>query len=133
VPGGPRGGEALGYWAKTDIFGQFEREALTFFVQSLRLGMKLFEDWDGVEPYAASAGRLFAEFFPDEEHRKRYVALVVAAEGNALRAEEVTLEELGIMKTVCDFYYLRALLKRLPKEPPLEKAGDSSDAGPRAS
>jgi len=97
----------LGFLSKNDIHLQFEANAFEQFYKSLKAGMQTYKDWDGTSPFSDAFNAMMLELSADKEGRKKYIKLGKKFEKEPIDPSGITLEEAGMMKTLCDAYFFR--------------------------
>lgn len=105
--------EALGHYlrglaliAKTDVHLQVDRNVVEAFYLALRGGMRAYDDWDGVQPFADRFEAFGARFFTEKDDRATYVGAVELLEAGRLADIQVTFEKAVMMKGLADAYFL---------------------------
>jgi len=105
----------LGFLSKNDIHLQFEANAFDQFYKSLNSGMRIYGDWDGIMPFSKSFDTFLSTISRNKEERNKYLRLSKQFEKTPPDTSGITLEEVGIMKLICDAYFMRTF-QRLAKE-----------------
>jgi len=97
----------LALLGKNDIHLQLEANAYEQFYRSLKSGMKLYQDWDGVGPFGPAFDAVIQTVLPDFEDTTKYLELCRQFELGRPKPTKITLTEVGVMKLLCDAYFLR--------------------------
>lgn len=105
----------LAFLSKNDIHMQFERSAFEQFYKALKSGMRVYGDWDGVSPFIKAFDAIMCEVMPEPEECRRYVHLGERLEAARSISAEISLSEVGMMKVLCDAYFLQ-LFKQLVRD-----------------
>ena len=116
---------ALAYWGKNDIHVQFEAQVFLLFFKSLKAGMRQYGDWDGTRSFGDAFHPFMKEWFPKvtSDDRTRYITFGERLEAREPLPGPLTLEEVGVMKAVCDAYFIR-VFSRLADERRKQEASD---------
>lgn len=101
---------ALSLLAKTDVFVQFEANALVEFYESIRGGLAAYGEWDGApETFESAAEKAFQEMnfeSPFVDEVKRMLQLAGEAYTKKAFTVPISLDDAIKMKTFCDAYFL---------------------------
>lgn len=106
---------ALGFLSKNDIHLQFEANAFEQFYKSLKSGMRIYGDWDGIIPFSKTFDIFLSTISRSKEERNKYLKLGKQFEKTPPDTSGITLSEVGIMKLICDAYFIRTF-QHLAKE-----------------
>lgn len=87
-----------------DIHWQCEGQAFGNFYESLKAAMSLYGEWDGTTPFAERFFKHISDRFPNAEDSDRQKSLAEAYDKGAFEGVTVNLQDVAIVKTICDHY-----------------------------
>lgn len=100
----------LALLAKNDIHLQFEASIFQNFYRSLKEGMQFYGDFTSQSNIVRDLKNILDPFIPSFDDYDRYIYLGESVLHGA-EANSITLEEVGVMKVICDLYFLLTLNK----------------------
>jgi hypothetical protein len=117
--------EGMAFIAKTDVQMSFELQGAAAFYMCAQSAMSAYGDWDRAEPYADALRRVVRERLPDFDDadldKLTSVGEAVAA-GRPIPVV-LTINEVGLMKAICDVYLLHTFNRIEPER----LGGESED------
>ena len=97
----------LALMSKTDIHFQFEPQAFGEFFEALKLAMRVYGDWDGSQDYGEVFHPVVSEIVGESDECETLFSLGERLRVKSPTQTEITLEEVGKIKIVCDAYFIR--------------------------
>lgn len=99
---------ALAFLNKNDIHLQLEINALKFFYESLKLGMKHFNDWDETTCFSNKIKELLEHHNLDENEIINFKKISEQFELNNPSFDnlKISLSEVAVLKVICDAYFI---------------------------
>lgn len=110
----------LAFLSKNDIHLQFEFNSYEQFYKSLKSGMRLYGDWDGLTPAEGAIDAVLADLIRDAELRRKHIRFGEQLEASPSTMTGITLSEVGEIKLFCDAYFLRTF-RRIAEKSAQEK------------
>jgi len=105
----------LMFLSKNDIHFQFEIDAFRCFFNSFKEGIKQYDIEMFDEEYEKTFRNVISELIPKFNEIDKYYNIGIEINDGSIKNGSVTLEHVGIMKTICDAYFITTF-KRLHKE-----------------
>ena len=99
----------LSLLGKNDIHLRLEDSIFLNFFKSLKNGMKFYKDWDGKTLFEESAVKVFSKCAPMLKNLDKIIRLAVEFERLGRPTKKITLNEVGVMKILCDIYFFYVL------------------------
>lgn len=99
----------LAFLNKSDIHLQFESNAYELFLNAFKMAMKHYKRWDGQSPFANSFEQLCRELQISNEEKEKHIKLFSFYEKFPPSPTGITLTEVGMIKLICDAFYLLRL------------------------
>ncbi len=98
----------LGFLNKNDIHLQFEANSYEFFYKSLKYGMKHFNEWKSKTSFTECFEKLLLshKFDQNEIDNHKNIAKQIETGRSTFKGLTLTLSEVGMMKIICDAYFL---------------------------
>lgn len=99
---------ALGFLNKSDIHIQFEANSYDFFYKSLKHGMKHFKEWNQKTSFPDCFEKLLQSHKINQKEIENHknISKQIETGHPTFKGVTLTLSEVGIMKIICDAYFL---------------------------
>jgi hypothetical protein len=104
--------QGLALMGKSDLLLRFELNAFEEFYQALRVGLHAAGSWDGTGDGRAAFEEFISRIVKAEEDRKEYFETGESLARGERPSKEITLEEVGGMKALCDVFFIGEARKR---------------------
>lgn len=100
--------EGMAFIAKTDVQMSFELQGAAAFYMCARLAMTAYGDWNRAEPYPDALRRMVKDRLPkfDDADLDKLISVGEAISGGRPIPVALTINEVGLMKAICDVYLL---------------------------
>ena len=102
--------EGMGFIAKTDVQMSFELQGAAAIYMCARSAMAAYGDWNRAEPYPDALRRVVKGRLPnfDDADLEKLVSVGEAVTHGRPITVALTMNEVGLMKAICDVYLLHA-------------------------
>jgi hypothetical protein len=109
--------EGMAFIAKTDVQMSFELQGAAAFYMCARSAMSAYGDWNRAEPYPDSLRRVVKERLPnfDDADLEELISVGEAVAASRPIPVALTMNEVGLMKAICDVYLLHAFNRTEPQ------------------
>jgi len=106
---------ALAFLAKTDLYLNLTPNACARFFRALKIAMTLHGDLKDGEPFSDAFTRFFVPLLKEESDRTTFLELAKRLERaeEHRRFDDLTLDRVLQVKTLCDLYLIHAFRKRV--------------------
>lgn len=101
----------LMFLSKNDIHFQFEVDAYRCFFQSLKEGIKIYEPTCVTDSYKDVFKRVLNNIVPQFDEVDKYYNYSLEIQEGKLKKDSITLEQVGMMKALCDIFFLTTFRK----------------------
>jgi AbiV family abortive infection protein len=108
----------LTFLSLNEIHWPSEMQAYGNFHTCLKVAMREYDGWDGSGPFDQAFTRLLERLAPTMplEQRDRYATIARSYEANAPEAVAVSLEEVSLVKVLCDVYFAGSIAPAVLKD-----------------
>jgi hypothetical protein len=109
--------EGMAFIAKTDVHMSFEFQGAAAFYMCARSAMSAYGDWNRAGPYPDTLRRVVKERLPnfDDADLEKPINVGEAVAGGRPIPVALTMNEVGLMKAICDVYLLHAFNRIEPQ------------------
>jgi AbiV family abortive infection protein len=124
--------EGMAFIAKTDVQMSFEFQGAAAFYMCARSAMSAYGDWNRAGPYPDALRRVVKERLPnfDDADLEKLINVGEAVAGGRPIPVALTMNEVGLMKAICDVYLLHAFNRIEPQRLGGDRGDETAESGP---
>jgi AbiV family abortive infection protein len=124
--------EGMAFIAKTDVQMSFELQGAAAFYMCAQLAMSAYGDWSRAEPFPDALRRMVKERLPefDDADLEKLTGVGEAVAAGRPIPVALTMNEVGLMKAICDVYFLHTFGRIEPERLGADSAGETAQPNP---